>query len=84
VNELDPSDDGKESAAKNLSLKLLGSTDPHEILRIFENDFIRQPDRMIYGEELVMVLKFLQHALKEHMDRKKPSMSLRAISGLEP
>lgn len=40
-SEIDPEDDSKESAAKNLSLLLLGTNDPHGVLDIFEREIIR-------------------------------------------
>lgn len=58
-NEIDPDDDSKESAAKNLSLRLLATQNPIEILNIFENEIIRRPDRKMHAEQLCMVLKFL-------------------------
>ena len=55
---------------KNLSLKLLETKTPDEVLRIFENDFIRQAQsKTILGEELVMILKFFQHNLDQTLER---------------
>ena len=57
---------------KNLSLKLLDTKTPEEVLRIFENDFIRQAQsKTILGEELVMILKFLQHTLDNTLEREQ-------------
>jgi hypothetical protein len=65
-----------ETSAKNLSLKLLGTQTPQEVLMIFENQYIRQPNREIHGEELVMLLKFLQHTIKQTLDREDASILL--------
>ena len=64
TNEIDPDDISKSSAAKNISLKLLGTTDPREVLRIFEDEIIRMSDRKPHGEELCLILKFLQHSIR--------------------
>ena len=63
-NEIDADDDSMESSAKNLSLKLLGTTDAGEVLNIFESEIIRKPQKKLHGEELCLVLKFLQHAIQ--------------------
>lgn len=57
-NEIDTEDNSKENRTKNLSLKLLNSNDPVEILNIFESDILRSQDQEVHGEELCLVLKF--------------------------
>ena len=59
----------RQSKTKNLSLKLLDTKTPEQVLKIFESDIIRGEQGTVYGEELVMILKFLQHNLKSSMDR---------------
>ena len=53
-----------ENATKELSLRLMEAKDPHEILNLFEQKYIHENSgREIYGEELVMILKFLHATL---------------------
>lgn len=54
----DQAEETKESAAKNLSLRLLQSETPEEVLRVFERDFLR-PQKTSYPEELALVLYFV-------------------------
>ena len=63
--EADEDDASRESAAKNISLKLLKTTDPEEVMSIFESEIVRKPGRKVHPEELVLILKFLQHAIQE-------------------
>lgn len=71
--ELDEEDASPSNRAKTLSLKLLETKEPHDVLQIFEREFIRKPEVDPLGEELCMVLKFLQHAIKENMSRERGS-----------
>lgn len=61
----------KQAATKNLSLKLLDTKTPQQVLTIFESDFVRSPEKVAHGEELVMILKFLQHNLNQSMEREE-------------
>jgi hypothetical protein len=51
------------TAVKNMSLKLLACTQPEEVLKIFEDEFLhgdaQGKTRSPTGEELALVLKFL-------------------------
>lgn len=59
--------DEAASATKQLSLKLLEARTPQQVMRVFEEEVIHAEEQKIYGPELVMVLKFLQHTLSQDM-----------------
>ena len=55
----------KARAAKNLSLRLLDTQTPEQVMSIFENEFMRkQNEREPHGEELSLILKFLQQTMQ--------------------
>ena len=57
----------KSRAAKNLSLKLLETETVEQVLKIFEHDLVRpRKEREPHGEELALVLKFLQNQLQSY------------------
>ena len=56
-------------AAKNLSLRLFETRTPEEVMRIFDKEYLRQMKKDIYGEELVLILKFLESNMKNGMSR---------------
>lgn len=62
-----------QTAAKNMSLKLLNCTEPEQVLKIFEEEFMLPNHktgemRNATGEELALILKFLQGTMKNTMD----------------
>lgn len=55
-----------------MSLKLLDCTEPEQVLKIFEDEFMLPNDatgelRKATGEELALILKFLQGTMKNTM-----------------
>lgn len=51
--------DDRESAAKNLSITLLQTESPDQVLNIFEREYLRQRKEMIYPEELCLIFYFV-------------------------
>lgn len=54
----DETSDNKESAAKNLSLKLINTETSAQVLSIFENDYLRSGRKDVYAEELCLLFHF--------------------------
>jgi hypothetical protein len=51
--------DDRESATKNLSLSLLQTETPDQVLNIFEREYLRQRKETIYPEELCLIFYFV-------------------------
>ena len=57
-------------AAKNLSLKLLDTKSPEQVMKIFESEFLNQDiTRTIHSEEIILILKFFESAVRMSFDR---------------
>ena len=57
----------KQRAAKNLSLKLLETETVEQVLKIFDNDLVRnRQEREPHGEELALIMKFFQRAMQSY------------------
>lgn len=57
--------DDRESATKNLSLSLLQTESPEQVLNIFEREYLRQHRQIIYPEELCLVYYFFTKNLSQ-------------------
>ena len=62
----------EQTAAKNMSLKLLSCTEPEQVLKIFEEEFMLPSHktgelRDATGEELALILKFFQGTMKSSL-----------------
>ena len=57
--------DTRESATKNLSLSLLQTETPDQVLNIFEREYLRQRKEIIYPEELCLIFYFVTKNLSQ-------------------
>jgi len=57
--------DDRESAAKNLSLSLLQTETPDQVLNLFEREYLRHRRELIYPEELCLIFYFVTKNLSQ-------------------